>query len=229
MVADTGWFFDTELLVLAEHVGMRIHEVPVDWVDDPDSRVDALPTAIADLKGVWRLTRGLATGSTPVAALRGEGEAAGAEVGAPIGMLGHIMRSAAIGVASTLVYLVLFVGAREAMPSPAANAVALLLSAIANTAVNRRLTLGIRGPDHVRHQAQGLAVFLLGLGLTSGSLYTLHSISGAPSRTAEVAVDVIANLATSLVRFLLFGSWMLGTKPMTTTAVLPAMTKGETR
>ena len=37
---DDGWFFDTELLVLAERFGLRIHEVPVDWVEDPDSRVD---------------------------------------------------------------------------------------------------------------------------------------------------------------------------------------------
>ena len=40
LVQDDGWFFDTELLVLAERPGLRIHEVPVDWVDDPDSRVD---------------------------------------------------------------------------------------------------------------------------------------------------------------------------------------------
>ena len=51
-VADTGWFFDTELLVLAERSGLRIHEVPVDWVDDPDSRVDIVATATADLKGI---------------------------------------------------------------------------------------------------------------------------------------------------------------------------------
>ena len=37
LVKDRGWFFDTELLVLAERAGFRIHEVPVDWVDDPDS------------------------------------------------------------------------------------------------------------------------------------------------------------------------------------------------
>ena len=52
-----GWFFDTELLVLAERAGLRIHEVPVDGVDDPDSRADLVSTAIDDLKGVARLSR----------------------------------------------------------------------------------------------------------------------------------------------------------------------------
>lgn len=65
LVEDTGWFFDTELLVLAERAGMRIHEVPVDWVDDPDSRVDIVATAIADLKGIRRLRRALAAGGPP--------------------------------------------------------------------------------------------------------------------------------------------------------------------
>src|SRR5919109_249534 len=55
MVEDEAWFFDTELLVLAEHNGLRIHEVPVDWVDDPDSRVDIVRTARDDLRGVARL------------------------------------------------------------------------------------------------------------------------------------------------------------------------------
>jgi hypothetical protein len=57
-VADNAWFFDTELLVLAQRAGLRIHEVPVDWVEDPDSRVAIVPTALADLKGVARLLRG---------------------------------------------------------------------------------------------------------------------------------------------------------------------------
>lgn len=70
LIADTGWFFDTELLVIAERVGLRIHEVPVDWVDDPDSRVDIVPTALGDLKGCWRLGRALATGALPIRELR---------------------------------------------------------------------------------------------------------------------------------------------------------------
>jgi hypothetical protein len=52
LVEDRGWFFDTELLVLAEHAGLRIHEVPVDWVDDTDSRVDIVATALGDLRGI---------------------------------------------------------------------------------------------------------------------------------------------------------------------------------
>ncbi|EKX61116.1 glycosyltransferase, group 2 family protein [Streptomyces ipomoeae 91-03] len=56
-IQDTAWFFDTELLVLAQRNGLRIHEVPVDWVDDPDSRVDIVRTALDDLKGMGRMLR----------------------------------------------------------------------------------------------------------------------------------------------------------------------------
>ena len=63
LIKDTGWFFDTELLVLAERAGLRIHEIPVDWVDDLDSRVDIIATALADLRGMARLGVGFARGS----------------------------------------------------------------------------------------------------------------------------------------------------------------------
>ncbi len=70
LVADGGWFFDTELLILAQRAGLRIHEVPVDWVDDPDSRVDIVATALADLRGLWRVQRGLATHRIRLAPVR---------------------------------------------------------------------------------------------------------------------------------------------------------------
>jgi glycosyltransferase involved in cell wall biosynthesis len=66
LVKDRAWFFDTELLVLAERSGLRIHEVPVDWTDSPDSRVKIIATALADLRGIWRLRWGLLTGSLAV-------------------------------------------------------------------------------------------------------------------------------------------------------------------
>jgi glycosyltransferase involved in cell wall biosynthesis len=56
-VEDDGWFFDTELLYRAEQRGLTIREVPVRWVDDPDSRVAILATARADLEGIMRLRR----------------------------------------------------------------------------------------------------------------------------------------------------------------------------
>jgi len=54
-IQDQNWFFDTELLVLAEREGMTILEVPVRWEDDPDSRVHIVATALEDLRGVRRL------------------------------------------------------------------------------------------------------------------------------------------------------------------------------
>ena len=66
LVEDTGWFFDTELLVLAERAGLRVHEVPVDWVDDPNSSVDIVATALADLRGVARMRRALGAGRLPL-------------------------------------------------------------------------------------------------------------------------------------------------------------------
>jgi glycosyltransferase involved in cell wall biosynthesis len=71
LVEDTGWFFDTELLVLAERAGLRIHEVPVDWIDDPDSRVDIVSTALADLRGIARLRRSPLERAIPGISLRG--------------------------------------------------------------------------------------------------------------------------------------------------------------
>jgi glycosyltransferase involved in cell wall biosynthesis len=80
-VVDNGWFFDTELLVLAERAGLRICEVPVEWVDSPDSRVRTLPTVLADLRGIWRLWWGLGLGSVQVPAAPGVRAAAVASAG----------------------------------------------------------------------------------------------------------------------------------------------------
>jgi len=69
-IEDNAWFFDTELLVLAERNRLRIHEVPVDWVDDPDSRVDIVSTAVDDLKGMGRMLKRSLTGRARVAVPR---------------------------------------------------------------------------------------------------------------------------------------------------------------
>jgi putative flippase GtrA len=212
MVEDTGWFFDTELLVLAERAGLRIHEVPVDWVDDPDSRVDIVATAMADLRGIARLTRALGSGRLPMAALREQlGRNPLPVAGVPAGLAGQLLRFAAVGIASTLAYLLLFALLRIGVGPQGANLIALLVTAVANTAANRRLTFRVRGHYGAwRHQAQGLVVFAVGLGLTSGSLALLHTLSD-PQTTVELGVLIIANLVATGVRFLLMRIWVFRT------------------
>lgn len=70
LVHDNEWFFDTELLVIGQRAGLRIHEVPVDWIDDPDSRVDIADTIRKDLQGIHRLRRSMADGTLPLDTLR---------------------------------------------------------------------------------------------------------------------------------------------------------------
>ena len=177
---DASWFFDTELLVLAERAGLRIHEVPVDWVDDTDSRVRLLATATADVRGIVRLGGGT-----------------------------RLLRFAAVGAASTLAYVLLYLALRGTLGAQAANALSLLVTAVANTAVNRRFTFGISGRRHaVRHQWRGLLAFGAGLLLTSAALAALHALSARPGRTAEVAVLLAASLAATGVRFVLYQSWV---------------------
>jgi putative flippase GtrA len=179
-VEDQAWFFDTELLVLAERSGLRIHEVPVDWVDDPDSRVDIVSTAVEDLRGIARLG-------------------------------GELSRFALVGVGSTVLYLLLFVALRAAVAPLAANAAALAISAVANTAANRRFTFGRRGREGlVTHHLQGLAVFGLCLGLTTVALAGLEALAPGASRAVEVTVLVLANAAATLLRYVLLRLWVFG-------------------
>jgi len=179
-VRDNGWFFDTELLVLAQRRRMRIHEVAVDWVDDPDSRVDIVATALADLRGVARLA-----------------------IAAPIA------RFLAIGVASTLAYALLFLVLAGALGSVMASAIALALTAVANTAANRRLTFGVRGRQGLaRQHLAGLLVFLIALALTNGALSVLHGLDGHPPRLLEAIVLVVASLAATVTRYVALATWV---------------------
>jgi glycosyltransferase involved in cell wall biosynthesis len=179
-VRDDGWFFDTELLVLAQRRGLRIHEVPVDWVDDPDSRVEIVRTAIEDLRGVARLAAA-----------------------------GPVVRFMGVGVLSTIAYAALYLLLRGALGAGSANAVALALTAVANTAANRRLTFGVRGrAGLLRHHARGALVYGLTLGLTSLALASLQRIDPAPAPAVELAVLVLAGAAATITRYVALRTWV---------------------
>jgi putative flippase GtrA len=179
-VRDEAWFFDTELLMLAQREGLRIHEVPVDWTDDPDSRVDIVPTALADLRGIARLLAGA-----------------------------RLTRFFGVGVVSTLAYALLFVALRGPLGIGTANATALALTAVANTQANRHFTFGLRGRTGLlRQHAMGAIVYLLTLGLTSGALLVLHALDARPSRAVELAVLIVAGICATVTRFIALRSWV---------------------
>ena len=179
-VRDDAWFFDTELLVLAQRRGLRIHEVPVDWIDDPDSRVAIVRTALDDLRGVARLMSS-----------------------------GRIFRFMGVGVASTIAYALLYLMLHGSLGAGGANAVALAITAVANTAANRRLTFGVRGrAGLVRQHLMGALVFFLTLGLTSGALGVLHGLSANPPRGVELAVLIAASTVATVTRYVALRTWV---------------------
>jgi putative flippase GtrA len=180
VVEDQDWFFDTELLIAAQRRGMRIHEVAVDWVDDPDSRVDVVSTALDDLRGIARLL-----------------------------WQTRLARFMTIGIGSTLAYALLFVALAGPLGSRGANIAALSLTAVANTAVNRRVTFGVRGRrGMVRDHLGGLLAYVLSLGLTNFSLVLLHRLDARPARLLEVAVLVLASLCATAARFVGMSTWL---------------------
>ncbi len=194
-VRDEGWFFDTELLVLAQREGLRIHEVPVDWVDDPDSRVDIVHTALDDLRGIARLLAQT-----------------------------KLLRFAAIGVVSTIAYALLFLSLRGPVGPGWANGLALAITAVGNTQANRHITFGIRGrEDLARHHAGGAVVFVLTLGLTSIALAVMHGIDPDPPRAIELGVLVAASAAATISRFIALRTWVFATRGRTRAAARRAL------
>ena len=179
-VSNEEWFFDTELLVQAQRRGLRIHEVAVDWVEDPDSRVDIARTALEDLRGIARL----ATQTT-------------------------VARFMAVGVASTVAYAWLYLLLRIELTPQLANLVALALTGVANTAANRRFTFRVRGREGlVRQHAAGLLVFVLTAALTGGALALLDQLAARPSRLLELSVLVTASAAATVTRYVALRTWV---------------------
>jgi putative flippase GtrA len=205
LVQDNGWFFDTELLVLAEKAGLRIHEVPVDWVDDPNSTVDIGKTVAGDLRGVARLARDLGAGRIPITSISEQI----LDTAAPRSLAGQLWRFCIVGVISTLLYATIYLLARDDLGALWSNFIALGLSAVANTAMNRWYTFGLSGSgNRLTQQLQALAVVALGWMLTSEALIMIDAHHREPRPLLELTVLVVANLLVTTVRFLLMRSWV---------------------
>jgi putative flippase GtrA len=202
LVEDDTWFFDTELLVLGEHNGLRIHEVPVDWVDDPDSRVDVVRTATDDLRGVLR-----------VLGRFWRGEAFMPQAGAPAEqardrLSSQLVRFASIGLVSTAVFGLLFALLRGPLGAPGAVVVAMTACTAANTTANRRLTFALRGrAGAYRHLLVGAALSLVPLVLALAALGVL-SLAGITSFGPQLLAVTVASGTGALLRFVALRSWV---------------------
>ena len=129
LVEDEGWFFDTELLVTAERLGVRVSEIPVEWTDDPDSRVHLVATAAEDLKGMWRVAHGR---HAPCGAPSRQARPRRRTWPPPT----SCSPSPVSGVLSTLSYLLLFSRAGGLVGPWLANALALGFCTVVNTALH---------------------------------------------------------------------------------------------
>ncbi len=216
---DDDWFFDTELLLLAEHNGLRIHEVPVDWVEDLDSRVALGATAWHDLCGLLRMARAKARGTATVTGLPQRPAPRAAHPDAVLAprrstrATWQAISFAVIGLLSTLATVALYALGREWWSPLGANLVALIVTTMLNTEANRRFTFAGTGRSPVRVHTQAALVFLGYYALTSLALLALISLVPEPSRALEVAVLLGASVLGTVGRFLLLRGWVFAARP----------------
>ncbi len=208
LVKDNSWFFDTELLIVAERNGLRVHEVAVDWVDDPGSTVDVLRTARDDLKGIVRLMRRLP---------RGQGDFAGQPVDlapshrpvpSPAGELVHF---AGVGAVSTVSFAVLFALLYGSLGSAGADVVALGLCGAGSLVAGRRRAVTVRRTTSSRRYfepAVAVAVAVLPL-VSTLAVLTVMSATGAASLPVDIVVLTTTVLCSAVARFY-FWRWRAG-------------------
>ena len=203
LVDDNEWFFDTELIVTTERLGVRIAETPVEWTDDPNSSVDILRTALDDLRGMWRMARRRGRPPIPNRPAQATSD--------------ELLSFAGVGVLSTLSYLLLF-GATWSVLGPwLANAAALAFCTLVNTALHRSLArrsptdrAGIAGrPSFVTVVAVLYGVSLLA---TTGAIALADVVAG-PSLLGDAVAATLACCGAALLRFWLLRGWAFRPAP----------------
>jgi putative flippase GtrA len=204
LIADDEWFFDTELIVTAERLGVRISETPVDWTDDPNSSVDIVHTALDDLRGIWRIARRRHLLDATV--LGGPDTPTQTQATAD-----QLLSFAGVGVLSTLSYLLLFAAGWSALGPWLANAGALAFCTLVNTALHRslarRTSLGRTGLAEAPSFITVVAV-LYGVSLvaTTAAIALVNTLAG-PSLAGDALAATAACCAAALLRFSLLRGW----------------------
>ncbi len=228
LVEDQAWFFDTELLITAHRLGLRIHEVPVDWVDDLDSRVRVVRTAWLDLCGMWRVMgrasrqeaaaarahlpgdaerRSPGTTVTPVTPVRAPDRLGSATASSAPGRRGDpvfaddLLRFAGVGAASTVAYVGLFAALEPSLGSYAANLISIAVCSVGNTAAHRGMAGAARhGLPRTRRILTAAALFGVSLAATTAALAATRA-AGLTGLLPELVAVTLANLAAATFRF----------------------------
>ncbi|GII95080.1 bifunctional glycosyltransferase family 2/GtrA family protein [Sinosporangium siamense] len=218
-VEDDGWFFDTELLLLAHHNGLRLYEVPVDWVEDVDSRVAIAGTAWADIKGLVRVARARLNRTADIPVRRRADPApfhpdARTGNGNRVERIWQVLLFCAVGAVSTVAHGLLYMMLREWWPVMGANLAALILCTLLNTEANRRLTFRRSAGAHKKLQAhlKGLGVFTLYFLFTSLCTLLWQRMNPGAGLVYETLVLLTSALVGTVARFLLMRDWVFAGK-----------------
>jgi putative flippase GtrA len=212
-VVDDGFFFDTELLLLAEYNGLRVHEVPVDWIEDVDSRVNIWRTIHADVSGFLRVTREIASGEAkvalpPLSELKPTHPDASVAPHRPrAATLARITTFAVIGIASTALFAVLYLALRHFWAPAVANLAALAVASIVNTEAHRKWTFRRTDGGRLRQHYRAGLLFALYYASTTGAVLGLHAARPGAGPVAEVATIVSASAALTVFRYIALDRW----------------------
>jgi len=217
-VEDDQWFFDTELLVLAERNRLRIHEVPVDWTDDPDSRVDIVRTAVDDLKGTWRMTRLRWSGQDQLPLPAGLGRRPAAprlreRLRDLVRRHRRFLTFAAIGAVNTAVTFAVFnLCTAAGLPAAAANALGWAAGFANSFLMNRTWTFADRrdlqaGRTLARFAVTNAAAFAVSEAVVLAGAALLPAGAGPAHTLALNAVELLAVAASLCVNYVLALRW----------------------
>ncbi|MFC4910688.1 glycosyltransferase [Actinomadura gamaensis] len=208
-IGDDDWFFDTEMLLLAEFNGLRVHEVAVDWVEDVDSRVRVARTAAHNLRGLARTARAMMRGDAALG-LPERPEPAPAHPDAVLGrtsgrwatLLGFVAAGLLATVFHTAGYLLL----RGGLPPVPANLGGLLLSTAVNTEANRRWTFPRRGGRRAFVHSRAALLAALNWVLTSVAVTLAATLR--PGRIGEACVLLAVSSCLVTLRFSALDRWV---------------------